>query len=107
MRICIEHHMRTNEIWYIVHDNSAHYKTDFTISEYLGLDIKEYRKRLKKIGPHTTDYMGEIYLKQIMSDEKFIDAFKKEFATELILAKLENKWERRWYIYENLSFIPQ
>ena len=90
MEICAEHHIHTNEIWYIVHDNSAYYKTDFTISEYLGLDIKEYRKRLKKIGPHTTDYMGEIYLKQTMSDEKFIDAFEKEFAAELMLIRLAN-----------------
>ena len=91
MRIYIEHHIHTNEIFYTVYDNSEYYRTDFTISKYLRLDRKEYKKRLKKIGPHTTDYMGEIYLKQTMSDEKFIDAFKKEFATELTLAKLKNK----------------
>ena len=91
MRICIDHYRRSNEIIYVIHDNLTYYRTDFAISEYLGLDKKEYKKRLKKIGPHTTDYMGEIYLKQTMSDEKFIDAFKKEFVEELTLAKLKNK----------------
>ena len=91
MRICIVHYRCSNEIIYVIYDNLTYYRTDFAISKYLGLDKKEYKKRLKKIGPHTKDYMGEIYLKQIMSDEKFIDAFKKEFATELTLAKLKNK----------------
>ena len=91
MRICIDHYRCSNEIIYVIHDNLTYYRTDFAISKCLGLDKKEYKKRLKKIGPHTTDYMGEIYLKQTMSDEKFIDAFKKEFAAELTLAKLENK----------------
>ena len=36
--------------------------------------------------------MGEIYLKQTMSDEKFIDAFEKEFAAELMLIRLANAW---------------
>lgn len=90
MRICIDH-WRSNEIIYVIHDNLTYYRTDFAISKYLGLDEKKYKKRLKKIGPHTTDYMGEIYLKQTMSDEKFIDAFKNEFVEELTLAKLKNK----------------
>ena len=91
MEICLEHYRCSNEIIYVIHDSLTCYRTDIAISKYLGLDKKEYKKRLKKIGPHTTDYMGEIYLKQTMSDEKFIDAFKKEFATELTLIKLSNK----------------
>ena len=91
MEICIGYRMRSKEIFYMIYDDSEYYGTDFTISEYLGLDIKEYRKRLKKIGPHTTDYMGEIYFKRSMMDEKFIDAFKNEFVEELTLAKLKNK----------------
>ena len=91
MIICLEHYRGSNEIIYVIHDGLTCYRTDFAISKFLGLDKKEYKKRLKKIGPHTTDYMGEIYLKQTMSDEKFIDAFKKEFAIELTLAKLKNK----------------
>ena len=90
MRICVEHHIRTKEIFYIIHDSSAYYRTDRGISKYLGLNVKEYRKRLKKIGPYTIDYAGEIYLKQTMSDEKFIDAFEKEFAVELTLTRFEN-----------------
>ena len=92
MRICIDHYRCSNEIIYVIHDNLTYYRTDFAISKFLGLDKKEYKKRLKKIGPHTTDYMGEIYLKQTMSDEKFIDAFEKEFAAELILIRLANAW---------------
>ena len=108
MEIYLEHYSSSHEITYVLYAGNKRHRTDLSISRCLGLDINEYRKRLISMGiPYTTDYMGEIYLKQIMSDEKFIDAFKKEFATELILAKLENKWERRWYIYENLSFIPQ
>ena len=91
MEIYIGHYSYLREIVYILYEGNERYSTDFAISKYLGLDKKEYKKRLKKIGPHTTDYMGEIYLKQTMSDEKFIDAFKKEFAEELILSKLKNK----------------
>ena len=90
MRICIDHYRCSNEIIYVIHDDLTYYRTDFAISKYLGLDIKEYKKRLKKISPHTTDYTGEIYLKQTMSDEKFIDAFEKEFAVELTLTRFEN-----------------
>ena len=90
MRICIEHHIHSNEIFYVIHDSSAYYRTDRGISKYLGLNVKEYRKRLKKIGPYTIDYAGEIYLKQTMSDEEFVDAFEKEFAEELILIRLAN-----------------
>ena len=92
MRICIDHYRCSNEIIYVIHDNLTYYRTDFAISKYLGLDKKEYKKRLKKIGPHTTDYMGEIYLKQTMTDEEFVDAFEKEFAEELILIRLANAW---------------
>ena len=92
MEICLEHYRCSNEIIYVIHDNLTYYRTDFAISKFLGLNKKEYKKRLKKIGPHTTDYMGEIYLKQTMSDEKFIDAFEKEFAAELILIRLANAW---------------
>ena len=92
MRICIDHYRCSNEIIYVIHDNLTYYRTDFAISKFLGLDKKEYKKRLKKIGPHTTDYMGEIYLKQTMSDEEFVDAFEKEFAAELILIRLANAW---------------
>ena len=56
----------------------------------MGLDIEEYKKRLKKISPHTTDYMDEIYFKRSMTDEEFINAFEKEFAEELILIRLAN-----------------
>ena len=90
MEIYLEHYRCSNEIIYVIYDNLTYYRTDFAISKYLGLDKKEYKKRLKKIGPYTTDYMGEIYLKQTMSDEKFIDAFKKEFAAELMLIRLAN-----------------
>ncbi len=90
MEICLEHYSCSHEIIYVLYAGNKRYGTDLTISEYLGLDIKEYRKRLKKIGPHTTDYMDEIYLKQTMSDEKFIDAFEKEFAAELMLIRLAN-----------------
>ena len=92
MEICLEHYRCSNEIIYVIYDSLTCYRTDFAISKFLGLDKKEYKKRLKKIGPHTTDYMGEIYLKQTMSDEKFIDAFEKEFAAELILIRLANAW---------------
>ena len=66
MRICIDHNRCSNEITYVIYDNLTYYRTDLAISKYLGLDKKEYKKRLKKIGTHTTDYMGEIYLKQTM-----------------------------------------
>ena len=56
----------------------------------MGLDIEEYIKRLKKIGPYTTDYTGEIYFKRSMTDEEFVDAFEKEFAAELTLIRLTN-----------------
>ena len=90
MRIYIEHHIHTNEIFYTVYDNSEYYRTDFTISKYLRLDVEEYIERLKKIGPHTTDYTGEIYFKRSMTDEEFVDAFEKEFAAELTLIRLAN-----------------
>ena len=90
MEIYMGCYMRSKEIFYMIHDDSEYYGTDFEISEYLGLDIEEYKKRLKKISPHTTDYMGEIYFKRSMTDEEFIDAFEKEFAAELILIRLAN-----------------
>lgn len=90
MKICIDHYRRSNEIIYVIHDDLTYYRTDFAISKYLGLDKKEYKKRLKKIGPHTTDYTGEIYFKRSMTDEEFVDAFEKEFAAELTLIRLAN-----------------
>ena len=91
MEIHIGHYSYLREIVYILYEGNKRYSTDFAISKCLGLDINEYRKRLISIGiPYTTDEIGEIYLKQTMSDEKFIDAFEKEFAAELMLIRLAN-----------------
>ena len=90
MEICIECCIYSKEIFYMIHDDSKYYETNFAISKYLGLDTKEYIKRLKKIGPHTTDYTGEIYFKRSMTDEEFVNAFEKEFAAELTLIRLAN-----------------
>ena len=91
MEICLEHYSSSHEIFYVLYVGNKRHKKDLSISRCLGLDIDEYRKRLTSMGiPYTTDGIGEIYLKQTLTDEQFIDTFKKEFATELTLLKLSN-----------------
>ena len=92
MEIYLEHYSSSHEIIYVlcVGGNKRH-RTDLSISRCLGLDINEYRKRLTSVGiPYTTDGIGEIYLKQTLTDEQFIDIFKNEFVEELTLLKLSN-----------------
>ena len=48
MRICIDHYRCSNEIIYVIHDNLTYYRTDFAISKFLGLDKKEYKKKIKE-----------------------------------------------------------
>ena len=92
MEIHIGHYSYSHEIVYILYEGNKRYGTDLAISKCLGLDINEYRKRLISIGiPYTTDGIGEIYLKQTLTDEQFIDIFKNEFVEELTLLKLSNK----------------
>ena len=91
MEICLEHYSSSHEIFYVLHVGNKRHKTDLSISKCLGLDINEYRKRLISIGiSYTTDGIGEIYLKQTLTDEQFIDIFKNEFVEELTLLKLSN-----------------
>ena len=91
MEIYLEHYSCSYEIIYVLYVGNKRYDTDLTISKCLGLDIDEYRKRLTSMGIlYTTDGMGEIYLKQTLTDEQFIDIFKNEFVEELTLLKLSN-----------------
>ena len=89
MEIYLEHYYSSHEIIYALCVGNKRHKTDLSISRCLGLDINEYRKRLISIGiPYTMDGIGEIYLKQTLTDEQFIDIFKNEFVEELTLLKL-------------------
>ena len=92
MEIYLEHYSSSHEIiYYVLYVGNKRHKTDLSISKCLGLDINEYRKRLTSMGiPYATDGIGEIYLKQILTDEQFIDIFKNEFVKELTLLKLSN-----------------
>ena len=91
MEIHIGHYSYLREIVYILYEGNKRYGTDLAISKCLGLDINEYRKRLTRMGiPYTTDGIGEIYLKQSLTDEQFINVFKDEFSAELTLFKLSN-----------------
>ena len=91
MEIYLEHYSSSHEIFYVLHVGNKRHKTDLSIYRRLGLDINEYRKRLISIGiSYTTDGRGEIYLKQTLTDEQFIDIFKNEFVEELTLLKLSN-----------------
>ena len=91
MEICLEHYSSSHEITYVLYVGNKRHRTDLSISRCLGLDINEYRKRLISIGiPYTTDGIDEIYLKQTLTDEQFIDIFKNEFVEELTLLKLSN-----------------
>ena len=91
MEIYIEHYSSSHEITYVLYVGNKRHRTDLSISRCLGLDINEYRKRLISIGiPYTTDGIGEIYLKQTLTDEQFINIFKDEFSAELTLFKLSN-----------------
>ena len=92
MEIYLEHYSSSHEIIYVLCVDNKRHRTDLSISRCLGLDINEYRERLISIGiPYTTDGIGEIYLKQTLTDEQFIDIFKNEFVEELTLLKLSNK----------------
>ena len=91
MEIYLEHYSSSNEIIYVLYVGNKRHRTDLSISRCLGLDINEYRKRLTSMGiPYTADGIGEIYLKQTLTDEQFIDIFKNEFVEELTLLKLSN-----------------
>ena len=91
MEIYLEHYSCSHEIIYVLFVGNKRHRTDLSISRCLGLDINEYRKRLTSMGiPYTMDGIGEIYLKQTLTDEQFIDIFKNEFVEELTLLKLSN-----------------
>ena len=47
MEIYIGHYSYLREIVYILYEGNERYSTDFAISKYLGLDKKEYKKKIK------------------------------------------------------------
>ena len=83
---------RNISAFYEISNFSYHYICDDEIAHFLNITINEYRERLKKYNiVHYTGISNEIYLKPNIGSNRLIEIFKNEFATELTLAKLENR----------------
>ena len=83
---------RNRFAFYEISNFSYHYICDDEIAHFLNITINEYRERLKKYNiVHYTGIGNEIYLKPNIGCDRLIEIFKNEFATELTLAKLENR----------------
>ena len=83
---------RNRFAFYKISNFSYHYICDDEIAYFLNITINEYRERLEKYNiVHHTGISNEIYLKPNIGCDRLIEIFKNEFATELTLAKLENR----------------
>ena len=83
---------RNRFVFYEISNLSYHYRSDDEIAYFLNIKVDEYRERLEKYD--IVDYAvisNEIYLKPNIGSTRLIEIFKNEFATELTLAKLENR----------------
>ena len=83
---------RNISAFYEISNFSYHYICDDEIAYFLNIKANEYRERLEKYNiVHHTGISNEIYLKLNIGCDRLIEIFKNEFATELTLAKLENR----------------
>lgn len=83
---------RNRFAFYEISNFLYHYRCDDEIAYFLNITINEYRERLEKYNiVHYTGISNEIYLKPNIGCDRLIEIFKNEFATELTLAKLENR----------------
>ena len=61
---------------------------DESISSVLGISLLEYKQRFKNIcNVFDTEY--GIIINDKISDEKIVERFKQEFASELVILKME------------------
>ena len=90
MKISVLYHNK--RAFYEISNLPYHYRSDDEIAYFLNIKVDEYRERLKKYDiVHHTVISDEIYLKPNIGSDRLIEIFKNEFATELTLAKLENR----------------
>ena len=61
---------------------------DESISSVLGISLLEYKKRFKNICSISDTEYG-IVINDKISDEEIVERFKQEFASELVILKME------------------
>ena len=68
---------------------------DESISSVLGINLSEYKQRFKNIC-NISDTEYGIVINDKISDEEIIERFKQEFASELMILKINNSyWKQR------------
>ena len=69
---------------------------DESISSVLGISLLEYKQRFKNIcNIFDTEY--GIVINDKISDEKIVERFKQEFASELMILKMEGRNLKKKY----------
>ena len=63
---------------------------DESISSVLGISLLEYKQRFKNICSISDTKYG-IVINDKISDEEIVERFKQEFASELVILKMEGR----------------
>ena len=63
---------------------------DESISSVLGISLLEYKQRFKNICSISDTEYG-IVINDKISDEEIVERFKQEFASELVILKMEGR----------------
>ena len=64
---------------------------DESISSMLGINLLEYKQRFKNIC-NISDTEYGIVINDKISDEEIVERFKQEFASELMILKINNSY---------------
>ena len=64
---------------------------DESISSVLGINLLEYKQRFKNIC-NISDTEYGIVINDKISDEEIVERFKQEFASELMILKINNSY---------------
>ena len=90
MKISIEVSGRTNR--YIVFNIDDDWTLcDESISSMLGISLLEYKQRFKNIC-NVFDTKYGIIINDEISDEEIVERFEQEFASELMILKINNSY---------------
>ena len=65
---------------------------DESISSMLGINLFEYKQRFKNICNISDTEYGIVINDEIISDEEIIKRFEQEFASELMILKINNSY---------------
>ena len=65
---------------------------DESISSVLGINLLEYKQRFKNICNISDTEYGIVINDEIISDEEIIKRFEQEFASELMILKINNSY---------------